>query len=693
MKQKSIKSISSFDKILRISMLLLSIAAAGAKNLQLRTLGVAVSSPQKLLWRVSSNKGLCGLAFLNSYSQRSSYQATCHDQRRIKTSVLHNRSSSLSHQFSKHCVTMKRNLSSDESNNEQSLDPLVTKAISSRDFYAPTDSFPDFESLGIQSPVLLQRIKTLFSDDDVNNNIRPSAVQSASFQLISSGKDVVIGSETGSGKTLAYLLPLLDDILMRKKKEVVSSTDTEENDDFSKNDFYNARYDYARAIILVPNKELANQVLRMSIHLCGGPKSLIWGIPSTISSSMNTFGLRIPKSVDEDAENGGGVSDDEIVRLGMFSGGDLKLTKDYKPFRMSTLDPTNNPPLDIVIATPAALSPLGLNPKNIDLFADVQTLVIDEADMLFDGGYLRPLGNVLMGFRRADRLIQGGDSSFGVKKTQHVLVAATLPDMGLRSVEAYIQKKFPYATRITMSGMHNARHNGLKDQTLWIEDDPDERQVNKKRMERLVKLLQTEPSTSFEIHTETSGLSGEKVMVFLNSVEDVDKAANALRRGGIKALPFHAKIPLSDRTEHLNDFRKFVAGDATKEEEGTPVLVCTDLAARGLDVAGVTAIVQLQFAGNVVGHLHRMGRCGRAGNRNGRGIIFYGGFETELVKVVREAETQQRRMILEGNEIEELGEDKIGEESGKVNNAFSRKRGFTRKRKRLKNKAAEEFSN
>ena len=77
-----------------------------------------------------------------------------------------------------------------------------------------------------------------------------------------------------------------------------------------------------------------------------------------------------------------------------------------------------------------------------------------------------------------------------------------------------------------------------------------------------------------------------------------------------------------------------------------------------------------------------MGRCGRAGNRNGRGIVFYGPKERELVEVVQVAETQQERMILEGDV------DEVDEQSevpkGSVNNAFSRKRGFTKKRKKLR---------
>jgi exonuclease III len=73
-----------------------------------------------------------------------------------------------------------------------------------------------------------------------------------------------------------------------------------------------------------------------------------------------------------------------------------------------------------------------------------------------------------------------------------------------------------------------------------------------------------------------------------------------------------------------------------------------------------------------------MGRCGRAGQRNGRGIIFFDEKQRELIEVVREAEEQQDRMVLAGD-VEEV-EDKS--ESANVKKAFSRKRGFTKKRKK-----------
>lgn len=526
---------------------------------------------------------------------------------------------------------------------DDKLDAFLDDATSNDDFFASSDKFPSFESLNIQSPILLKRVHDMLDGEES----RPSAVQAAAMTAINSGKDVNIGAETGSGKTLAYLLPLIDDILQRKKEAKDAETGK----------VGNLGYDYARAIILVPNKELANQVQRMAMRLCGGQRSVVWG---TNGENMMEPGDTAEEDQDES----------EIVRLGVMPGG-LNKPEDYKPIRVAINDPMNNAPLDLIITTPASLAPLGVDPKNIDMFADINTLVIDEADMLFDGGYLRPLNDCLLGFKRADRL----DSSLGVKKTQHALVAATLPNMGLKSAEAYVLRKFPYATKVTMKGMHNARHYGLKDQTLWIQDDDNDDTPKKTRMERLIQILQKEPSSG----DGEVGLAGEKVMVFVNSGNDVESAAGALTRAGINAIPFHAKISLTERTENLGTFRRYDPTCEENDRDAAPVLICTDLAARGLDIPGVSSVIQLQFAGNVVSHLHRMGRCGRAGKRDGRGVIFYGGVESELIGVVRQAESDQETMVMKGNDIEDSEESS----GGKVKNAFSRKRGFTKKRKKI----------
>jgi superfamily II DNA/RNA helicase len=511
--------------------------------------------------------------------------------------------------------------------------------LSSTTSTTETDNFfaePSFESIGIKSKVLLERLEKL-------GFTKPTVVQASSYKAISEGSeeyagDVTIGAETGSGKTLAYLLPLIDDILQQKEKG---------EDGLSE-------YDYARAVILVPNKELVQQVLRMAAPLCGGAKNaIVWGGGNT------NFGQQRREDKEEDANNN--VDPATVVRLAVMPGG-LKAPMDFKPFRDSIGLGGSAPPVDLLISTPAAIGSLGLDPKHIDMFADIETLVIDEADMLLDGGYIRPLENVLMGFRRADRL----DSDLGASKTQHVFCAATLPDMGLRSVDAYLMKKFPYAERIHTAGMHNARHYGLAEPTVWYQVES-----KKERMEQLVDLL-GKP-------VQEGGLKGEKVMVFLNSVEDVEGAQGAMERAGIASVQYHAKVPLEERSANLDLFRRYDR-DAPTNKGTVPLLVCTDLAARGLDVPSVNAVVQLQFAGNVVAHLHRMGRCGRAGQRTGRGIVFYNEQESELVEVVRAAEEQQEKMVLQGDVDEVDAED----EAGKVNKAFSRKRGFTKKKKKLR---------
>ncbi|KAL3904101.1 MAG: hypothetical protein SGILL_010196, partial [Bacillariaceae sp.] len=510
-----------------------------------------------------------------------------------------------------------------------------------------------FESMGIQSPLLIQRLETQLS------LTRPTSIQAESFAAIRSeetSRDVTIGAETGSGKSYAYLLPLLDSILQEKAK--VAS----ENNN---NNLLLPSYDYARAVILVPNKELVHQVLRMAVPLCGGTirQSLVWGASGTgLLEQLETVAT-IKKQGEEETDPS------KIVRLAIMQGG-LKEPLDFKPFRDSVGLGGDQPPVDIVITTPAALGPLALKPKHIDLFADIETLIVDEADMLLDGGYIRALENALMGFKRADRLQVDFDGE-APKKTQHVFVAATLPDMGLKSVDAYLQRKFPHAARIHTDNMHNAKHYGLAQPTQWVPLE-----TKKERLERLVEMLETPK--------EQDGLQGEKVMVFLNSVGDVEAVHEALEQRGVDAVPYHAKISLQDRSTNLERFREYDNGpNANNSKDAVPILVCTDLASRGLDVPGVTAVVQLQFSGNVVSHLHRMGRCGRAGQRTGRGIVFYSEEEAELVEVVKEAEEQQERMDLK-QDVDDRDEESDLDEIGKVKKAFSRKRGFTKKRKKLK---------
>jgi superfamily II DNA/RNA helicase len=579
---------------------------------------------------------------------------------------------------------------------------------------------PDFHTLGIRSPILLERLQQ-------QQLCRPTKVQAASFQAIIQSttplstssisesaaiddtiptvpprttSDVTIACETGSGKTLAYLLPLLDDILQRKQEAVANAkiiSNGKNNNIEQHSTIIDVGYDYARAIILVPNKELVQQVVRMAAPLSGGGRyCLVYGghtlpDPSKLDATTTSY-----TSIDSDNNT---PLPQDIVRIAIMPGG-LNEPLDFAPFRQTVaIGGGTQPPLDLIITTPAAIGPLALSPKHIAFFADIQTIVIDEADMLLDGGYIRALENVLMGFKRADRLdaVRMGE----VPKTQHVFVAATLPNYGLRSVDAYLNKKFPNAKRIELDSLHMAKHSGLVKPTVWMEIES-----KKERMMTLVEL--------FESNDESS-LRNEKVMIFLNSVADCEASCEALQKAGVRCLPYHAQIPISERTIILDRFRRHNAKsnydlsdqsgaaeslNVNDDIESVPVLVCTDLASRGLDVPGVSVVVQLQFCGNVVGHLHRMGRCGRGGNERqyGYGYVFYGIKERALVETVKAAELEQEQMILPGDVATEDWDESssgnmdytstdqsgITSDKGKVTTAFSRKRGFTKKLKKLR---------
>ena len=477
-----------------------------------------------------------------------------------------------------------------------------------------------FADIGITSPILLQRLTAMGLH-------KPSTVQEATYQAVTEGTDIIIGAETGSGKTLAYLLPIINHILTTKQGEEGTPN-----------------YDYCRAIILVPNKELVQQVVRMALPLCGGTQALITG---GITQGMDF----IPPQTDQTIP----THPKDIVRIAVLPA-DLYNPQDFPPFRNTKALGGTDLPIDIILSTPAALAPLRLKPSFLPMFADIHTLVLDEADLLLDEGYLRPLEGVLRGFRRADKV-------HGVAKTQYILSAATLPNTGFRSVEAYIAHTFPHATRITLAGMHRARHAGLRQQTLWIQ-----KKSVQSRVEELVRMLQ--------LPKNEGGLMGEKCMVFLNSIDDVKEAHGFLIKAGVLCALYHGKVPRQARHKQLESFRS-----------GTvPLLICTDLASRGLDVSGVTAVVQLQFAGNVVAHLHRMGRCGRAGQRNGRGIVFYSPNQADLVAVVREAEDQQDKMVLAGDVDHPVDLDYVEdlEAESLVKPPFRHRRGPTKKKMKRK---------
>ncbi|CAM9402348.1 unnamed protein product [Chrysoparadoxa australica] len=402
-----------------------------------------------------------------------------------------------------------------------------------------------------------------------------TAIQASAIPAILAGKDVVIGSETGSGKTLAYLLPVLQDLIERQMDDPPEAY-LGNAPDWSL---------FPDVVILAPNRELCEQVLSVT-------QSLIEAL----------------RGVDD--------SEDPLLTAEALYGGN----RDY-PY-----GPGRHAP-NIVICTPVFLADYGTM-RNIPIFVKARTLVLDEADMLMDGGYKKQLDDILTGFRRRDKLVKAEE----LPKTQYILAAATLPTYGLKSVDQFIDRAFPDAVRLRNQYLHQ-HHPAIKQK--FIEIDPG----IEAKIEALLDVL-SEETKAQEFH---------RTMIFTNTLSSCKEVFAACEEAGLPAAPYHKEVTPFERAENLDMFR---SGEL-------PLLVCTDLASRGLDIPSVSRIVQVEFATNVVQHLHRLGRAARAGKK-GTATSFYDASNADLVNSIRAAG-----------------------ERGSLDASFSRRRGFRKKFKKF----------
>ncbi|KAG7032160.1 DEAD-box ATP-dependent RNA helicase 22, partial [Cucurbita argyrosperma subsp. argyrosperma] len=126
-----------------------------------------------------------------------------------------------------------------------------------------------------------------------------------------------------------------------------------------------------------------------------------------------------------------------------------------------------------------------------------------------------------------------------------------------------------------------------------------------------------------------------RTMVFANTVETVEAVANILSVAGTECFCYHKDRSLEERSKILADFR-----------ENGGVLVCTDAAARGVDIPNVAHVIQADFATSAVDFLHRIGRTGRAG-QCGLVTSMYTKANRDLVAAVRRAENLSQPVVLQ----------------------------------------------
>jgi superfamily II DNA/RNA helicase len=216
--------------------------------------------------------------------------------------------------------------------------------------------------------------------------------------------------------------------------------------------------------------------------------------------------------------------------------------------------------VDVLIATPGRL--LDLFERGQILLADVKILVIDEADRMLDMGFIPDV----------DRIV-----ATLPKMRQTLLFSATMPTEIKKLAQAYlINPKEIIIAPTTRTAETVTQH------VVWVED-------NKKR-EALRQILKSQDNPGPSI-------------VFCNRKRDISVLTSSLKKYGFEAGSLHGDMAQSQRNQTLEDFK---SGKIT-------VLVASDVAARGLDVDGLSLVVNFDVPMNAEDYVHRIGRTGRAG--------------------------------------------------------------------------------
>ena len=131
--------------------------------------------------------------------------------------------------------------------------------------------------------------------------------------------------------------------------------------------------------------------------------------------------------------------------------------------------------------------------------------------------------------------------------------------------------------------------------------------------------------------TSTTGASEARILIFALYKKEASRVEQMLRRQGYSVGALHGDMSQSARIETLDRFKTGTTG----------LMVATDVAARGLDIPNVGAVINYTFPLTIEDYIHRIGRTGRGG-KSGRSITFFTGdghersLAGELGRVLRE---------------------------------------------------------
>ncbi|MDW7613986.1 DEAD/DEAH box helicase [Peribacillus simplex] len=229
---------------------------------------------------------------------------------------------------------------------------------------------------------------------------------------------------------------------------------------------------------------------------------------------------------------------------------------------------------------------------------EVKTIVLDEGDQLITPEHMGTINNII---------------KTTLKDRQIMVFSATLPEETEKAARGFMNE--PEMIKVDK----HEKMESKVDHLYFVV----ERREKSKILEKITRLKDV------------------KALAFLNDIAELSVLHEKLSYKGVEMGVLHGDSNKVDREKAL---RKLRSGKS-------PMLIATDVAARGLDIKGLTAVVHIDMADNIDQYIHRSGRTGRAGADGTVISIVTEREERELKKMARELEIPLTRVTFYGGNI------------------------------------------
>lgn len=395
----------------------------------------------------------------------------------------------------------------------------------------------------------------------------PTKIQQSTIPSIAAGKDVIGKAVTGSGKTLAFGIPLIESWLDRR----AAADNLSEKACIS-------------ALILAPTRELAHQISKHLADVCKGL--------------------------------------DQAPRLATVTGG-LSILKQQRQLTSA----------DIVVATPGRLwEVISESNELLEKFRSIHYLVIDEADRLLSEGHFKELEQILDALDR--KIVDDEHDAETDEQDRPVRQTLVFSATFHKGLQQKLSSRKARKGNETDSASNKQSMDYLiskltfqeHEKPVFVDANP-ESPMAKKLSETILECKAAEkdlylfgflvseqsrrkkapPNANWSQPTNAI----ERVLVFTNSISAVKRLVALLQSLDLAQTtisPLHSNMPQKSR---LRSLEKFSGDSGQTNKQSTSILVATDVAARGLDIKGITTIVHYHVPRSADTYVHRSGRTAR----------------------------------------------------------------------------------